>query len=225
MVGLDRVTGSSEQRDSERRPPQRGSDPEVGRRREETKTQKRHGRSLEVRTSVDKACEVDKIRRGSTPPGKAMAEIEIGPLTDRLTDEEIAEIARYLERVGAPTLPRGDESVAGPIHDDLDSDALSEFLDRLDAHDIAADIYLPIEFDGFVEVAELRVASATVLLEALDEVKEELAGDDDDDDEYDEDEDDDDRADSEEEQRQVWRAFYDGAVAAVDRKLPLHIRS
>ena len=56
----------------------------------------------------------------------------------------------------------------------MDDSALSEFMDRLEGHDIAADIYLPVEFEGIVEVAGLRVGSLPLLLEVLDELKDEL---------------------------------------------------
>src|SRR5205807_4830212 len=98
-----------------------------------------------------------------------MAEIEIGPLDDRLTDEEIAELAAQLEKVGAPQLPKGEDTHQAQLGDGIDDNALSEFMDRLEGHDVAAEIYLPIEFDAIVEVANLRVGSLPLLLEVLDE--------------------------------------------------------
>ena len=156
-----------------------------------------------------------------------MAEIEIGPLTDRFSDDEITEIARKMEKSGAPSLPRTDESQAANVADDLDDDALTEFMDRLDAHDLAADVYLPVEFDGVLEVANFRVASLPALLDVLDEVRDELdLTEDEEDDEEDEDDDEDDTHDATTaELRVVWRYIYDGAVAAIDRKLPLHVKS
>jgi hypothetical protein len=152
-----------------------------------------------------------------------MAEIEIGPLTDRLSDDEIADLARQMEKLGAPTLPRADHSEVATVGDNIDDDALTEFFDRLDVHDMAAEIYLPIEFDGSVEVGGLRVASASVLIDVLEEVKDELDVDEDEDE--DEDEDDDDRKTKGSELKQLWRLFSDGAAAAIERKLPLHIKS
>ncbi len=157
-----------------------------------------------------------------------MAEIEIGPLTDRFSDDEIADIARKMEKSGAPSLPRSDESQAANVADDLDGDALTEFMDRLDAHDLAADVYLPVEFDGVLEVANFRVASLPALLDVLDEVRDELdlAEEEDDAEEEADDDDDDSTHDATTaELRVVWRHIYDGAVAAIDRKLPLHVKS
>jgi hypothetical protein len=152
-----------------------------------------------------------------------MAEIEIGPLTDRLTDEEIAELAAQLEKVGAPQLPRGDDSHQSTLGDGLDDNALSEFMDRLEGHDTAADIYLPVEFDGILEVAELRVGSLPLLIEVLDELKDEL---DDEEAEAEEDDDyDDDQRIVADQLRQAWKLFSTRAQTAMDRHLPLHVRT
>jgi len=153
-----------------------------------------------------------------------MAEIEIGPLTDRLSDEEIAELARHIEKLGAPELPRADASEVATVADSLDNDALTEFYERLDVHDMAAEIYLPVEFEGCVEVAGMRVASAAVLLDVLEEVKDEL---DVDADEEEEDDDglDDDRKILEGQLRHLCRLFVDGARTAIERNLPLHVKS
>jgi hypothetical protein len=153
-----------------------------------------------------------------------MAEIEIGPLTDRLSDDEIAELARQMEKLGAGQLPKGDSTEVGTVSDDLDADAVTEFYDRLDSHDVGAEIYLPLEFDGVLEVGGLRVASAPILLEALDEIKEELALDEDEEDEEDED-DETDRRLLEAELKTVWKVFFDGATSAMERKLPLHVKT
>jgi hypothetical protein len=151
-----------------------------------------------------------------------MAEIEIGPLSNRLSDDEIAELAKRMEKLGAPPLPRTDERHAATIADDVDDDALSDLMDRLEAHDLAADIYLPIEFEGTFEIADLRVASAAALLDALDEIKEELDADEEEDEEdFD---DDDDEVNLDNEIRDAWRYILDGANAALDKKLPLLIK-
>jgi hypothetical protein len=154
-----------------------------------------------------------------------MAEIEIGPLTDRLSEEEISELRGQLERLGAPSLPPTDESHARPVGD-VDDEVLTEFLDRLEAHDAACEVYLPVEFDGRVEVADLRVGSAMQLLEVLDEIKDDLAIGEDDDDEEELDEDDDEYGNVLQSQlRECWRAFYSGCNATLERHLPLHVKA
>jgi hypothetical protein len=154
-----------------------------------------------------------------------MAEIEIGPLTDRLSDDEIADLKARMERMGAPKLPDGDEKEVASVGDGLDDDVLVEFLDRLDGHDVAAEIYLPVEFDGAVEVADLRVGSAPALLDVLEELKDELTAEDEDEEEEEDEEDDEEARVHGRELRRAWKLFHDGAQAAVERQLPLHIKA
>lgn len=164
-----------------------------------------------------------------------MAEIEIGPLADRLADDELAELKKKLEKVGALL---GDEDDGGKTTvASVDGAVLLEFLDRLDAYDVACEIYLPMDFEGRVEVGDYRVGSAPALLEVLEEMKDELAPEDDDededadaDDEDDEDEEEDEEDDDysamklvEEKLRRLWKVVYDGAQTAVERRLPLHV--
>ncbi len=153
-----------------------------------------------------------------------MAEIEIGPLSDRLSEDEINELRGALDRIGAPALPQSDESHARPVGD-VDDEVLTEFLDRLEAHDAACEVYLPVEFDGRVEVADLRVGSAMQLLEVLDEIKDDLAIPEDEEEEE-PDEDDDEYGEVLQSQlRECWRAFYAGCNATLERHLPLHVKA
>src|SRR6185369_4982615 len=94
-----------------------------------------------------------------------MAHIEIGPLTDRLTDDEIVDLKSRMEKMGTPRLPEGDEKEVASVGDGLDDDVLTEFLDRLDGHDAAAEIYVPVEFEGAIEVGDLRVGSINFLVD------------------------------------------------------------
>jgi hypothetical protein len=152
-----------------------------------------------------------------------MAEIEIGPLTDRLSDEEIAELAAQLERHGAPQLPKGDDKESASVGEGLDDNVLSEFFDRLESQDAAAEIYLPIDLEDNFEVGGMRVASLTHLIEVLDELKDEL---DSEEEELDEDDTpDDDQKILQEQLREAWKLFYAGAQAAVERHMPLHVKS
>lgn len=152
-----------------------------------------------------------------------MAEIEIAQLGDRLSDEEIVQLAGALEELGAPALPKSDDGTALSMGD-IDDDVLTEFLDRLDAHDIAAAIYLPMEFDGVVEVAGMRVASAVTLIDVLDEMKDELSVEEEEDEEEEEDDEDEDDEDILAGQlKMCWRMFYDSAHTAVDKHLPMHV--
>jgi hypothetical protein len=156
-----------------------------------------------------------------------MAEIELAPLSHRLDDDEMKTLARLLEEAGVPRIGKADEHSTHTIAARLSEEALTEFLDRLDAHDIGAEIYLPIEFDGRVTVGEYRVASSQLLLEVLEEMREEL--DVDNEDEDDEEEEDDDTEDDEgtvieAQLRHIWHLVADGATESIEKNLPLHLQ-
>ena len=153
-----------------------------------------------------------------------MADIEIAQLGDRLSEEEIVQLAGALEELGVSSLPKADDGTALTVGD-VDDDIMSEFLDRLDAHDIAAEIYLPAEFEGTVEVAGLRVASAPALIDVLEEMRDELAVEEEEEEEEEDGEDDelDDGDIMASQLRICWKLFYVGATTAVDKHLPLHV--
>ena len=153
---------------------------------------------------------------------RVMAEIELAPLSHRLDDEEMKTLSKLLEDAGAPTIGRTDEHVSHTIAARLSEEALTEFLDRLDAHDLGAEIYLPIEFEGRVTVGEYRVASTQALLDILEEMREEL---DVDAEEEDEDEEEEDEGTVIEAQlRHIWQLVADGATESIDKNLPLHLQ-
>jgi len=152
-----------------------------------------------------------------------MAEIEIGPLTDHLSDDEIAELSGALETFGVPRLPRADDSASATIAEGVDGDLVTEFLDRLEARDVACEIYLPIEFEGRVEVSDFRVGSAASLLDILEEMKEDLDIEDGGDGEEGEEEYGGDIEMILKQLRHVWKLFHTAAQTSLDRRLPLHI--
>jgi hypothetical protein len=174
-----------------------------------------------------------------------MAAIEVRPLTDRLDDDEVADLTKALKKAHAPALPKGDDEAGATVADGIDGDLLAEFRDRLDAEDVACDIYLPVEWDGQVKVHGLTVGSVSALTEVLEELKDEMDAQD----EADEEEDDEDYEDEDEEAeddaveedddddddyhsvaamdrklREVWKAYWKAAEQALKRNLPLYIR-
>jgi hypothetical protein len=155
-----------------------------------------------------------------------MSAIELAPLSDRLDEEEVKTLGRMLEQAGAK-LPAMEDHTTQTFAKRLSEEAMTEFLDRLDAHDVAADIYLPVEFDGPLTVGDYRVGSAYALQETLEEMKEELAIED-----YDEDEDEDDE-DGEEvdegsvieaQMRNIWQLVTDACSESIEKSFPLHLR-
>jgi Ran GTPase-activating protein (RanGAP) involved in mRNA processing and transport len=159
-----------------------------------------------------------------------MSEIELGPVSERLDEEEIKTLGRLLDQAGAK-YPLNDENQTSQIiASRLSEDAMTEFMDRLEAHDIAADFYLPIEFEGRLSVGDYRVASSQTLVDVLEEMKEELAVEEDD--EYDDDEEDEDEDDEDEDEgtvieaqlRNIWRLVNDASGESLDKGIPLHLR-
>ncbi len=157
-----------------------------------------------------------------------MAEIELAPLSHRLDDDEMKTLVRLLEEAGAPRIVKTDEHSAHTIAARLSEEALTEFLDRLDAHDIGAEIYVPIEFEGRVTVGEYRVASSQLLLDVLEEMREELNVDAEEEDEDEEEEDDDAEEDEgtviEAQLRHIWHLVADGATESIEKNLPPHLQ-
>lgn len=160
-----------------------------------------------------------------------MSEIELGPVSDRLDDEELKTLQKLLDQAGAKYNTHDDAQITQTIAARLSEDAMTEFLDRLEAHDISADIFLPVEFEGRLPVGDYRVASTQVLAEVLEEMKEELAVEEDE--EYEEDEDEEEEDEDEEEDegtvieaqlRNIWRLVNDACGESVDKGVPLHLR-
>jgi hypothetical protein len=160
-----------------------------------------------------------------------MAEIELAPLSHRLDDDEVKLLEKRLKDLGVSGFDRGDDGHGHTIAARLSEEALTEFLDRLDAHDLGAEIYIPIEFDGRVTVGDYRVASSQALLDVLEEMKEELGVgeedeyEDEDEDEEEEEEDEDEGTVIEAQLRQIWQLVCDGATESVDKGVPLHLQT
>ena len=158
-----------------------------------------------------------------------MSEIELGPVSDRLEEEDLKTLARLLDQAGAKYAVNDENHTTQVIASRLSEDAMTEFLDRLEAHDIAADIFLPVELEGRLNVGELRVAGAQALADILEEMKEELAVEEDGD--YDDDEEEEEEDEEEEEGtvieaqlRNIWRLVNDAVGEAIDKGVPLHLR-
>jgi hypothetical protein len=156
-----------------------------------------------------------------------MSAIELAPLSDRLDEEEIKSLGSMLEQAGAK-LPSMGDHITQTFAKRLSEEAMTEFIDRLDAHDVAAEIYLPVEFDGPLTIGDLRVASAYALQETLEEMKEELAIEDDD---YQDDEDEDEESEEldegsviEAQMRNIWQLVSDACSESIEKSFPLHLR-
>jgi hypothetical protein len=156
-----------------------------------------------------------------------MSEIELAPLSHRLDEEEMRTLAKLLVEAGAPPLDKADEHASHTIAARISEEALTEFLDRLDAHDLGAEIYVPLEFEGRVTIGDFRVASSQALLDVLEEMREELSVDADDKGDEDEEEDAEDEDEGtviEAQLRHIWHLVADGATESIEKSLPLHLQ-
>lgn len=169
-----------------------------------------------------------------------MATVELGSLSQHLEDEEVQLIRKALRKHDV-TVEDGDHDTV-IVARDLDPDIVADFLDRLDAHEASADIYLPAEFDGVVKAGNYKVASAPQLVHVLEEMKEELLAEDDEE-EVEVDDDDDDDADLEEDDeedeyeatgslkfkddqlRGLWKVLFKAASEAADNGSVLFVKS
>ena len=160
-----------------------------------------------------------------------MSEIELAPLSETLDEDELKTLQKLLEQAGAK-YASADDQTRHKIATRLDEDAMTEFLDRLEAHDLAADIYVPVEFEGRLHVGDYRVASAQLLVDVLEEMKDELAVDEDKEEYEDEDEEEEEEEEEEEDDttvieaqlRHIWKLVADACNESVEKNVPLHLR-
>ena len=171
-----------------------------------------------------------------------MATVELGSLTQHLDDEEVQQIRKALRKHDVAMSEDSDHDTV-IVARDLDADVVADFLDRLDAHEASADIYVPAEFDGVVKAAGYKIASAPALVHVLEEMKEELLAEDDEEEEEDdgdEDEDADEEYEDDEDDeyesagslkfkddqlRGLWKVLFKAASEAADGGSVLFVKS
>ncbi|HET6611118.1 MAG TPA: hypothetical protein VFG83_03985 [Kofleriaceae bacterium] len=167
-----------------------------------------------------------------------MASLELSPLSEHLDAEEIELVNGAITELGENELEL-DESIDPVVIDrDLDDDSFADFMDRLEANDAAADIYVPGDFEDVIDISGYRVGSSHALLLILEAVKGDFFVDED------EEQDDDEEIDFEamdepdeevsqpedasmelkdEEMRHLWKLMYRGAKTSVTRKVCLFV--
>lgn len=147
-----------------------------------------------------------------------MPELRLLPLEETFDAEERSELKAQLAELGVEQLPEADDSV--DLDDVLSEEQLTDFSDRLEAHEIACDVYLPVEFEGRIEVNDRSIGSAHALAEALEELRDEL-----DIDEIPADPDEDalDVEMIEEQLVYAWKVFNRATSACISRVMPLHV--
>ena len=149
-----------------------------------------------------------------------MPELKLVPLEDLLSEKDREKLLQELRELDVEELPPEQED-AEDIEESLGDDPYTDFLDRLEALDTAANIYVPVEFEGTFDVGDFTIGSTLTLLEALEELREEL-----DLLEEPEDDDEDDELNMDflgEQLRHAWNVFSRAAASSVARNLPLHL--
>jgi hypothetical protein len=171
-----------------------------------------------------------------------MATLELSPLSEHLEADQIKALKKALAEAGAGTLGADDHGETSILDRNIDDDVLKDFMDRLDANDAAADVYLPLDFEDVIEVDGLKVGSTHALALVLDSLKEDFFVEDEDDDEDEEaddeggdedeeDEDDEYEADDEEDEvkdvrlQHIWKVLAKGTKTATKRGLCLFVRA
>lgn len=178
-----------------------------------------------------------------------MASLELTTLVDRLDDDQLAELMSAYEATEAGPLDIDDVAEQAVLDNGIDDDVFVDFVDKLDANEASADIYLPSDFEDVFEAGDLRVGSSHALLLVLENLREdfnaeeekELADEAEEADEagesdFDYDEDEEEEVDEdfdegsalqmkEELLRHIWKLMYQGAKASIRRGLCLFVRS
>jgi hypothetical protein len=170
-----------------------------------------------------------------------MATLELSTLSEHLEADQIKAVKKALAEAGAGALTGDDHAETSVLDRNVDDDVLTDFMDRLDANDAAADIYVPVDFEDVIEVDGLRIGSTHALDLILDSLKEDFfvteEDDDEDDDEDagDDDDEDDDEADLEADDEEdslkdvrlqhVWKLLSKGAKTATKKGLCLFVRT
>jgi len=177
-----------------------------------------------------------------------MATLELTTLSDKLDEDELSTLFEAYQVTGAGPLDIDDVAEQAVLDNGIDDDIFVDFVDKLEANDAAADVYLPSDFEDVFEAGDIRVGSAHALLLVLENLREDFSAEDeeDDDEETEENEDvdpfveDDDEGFfegeddgnggdesglgmKEEQLRHIWKLMSQGAKAAIRRGLCLFV--
>lgn len=173
-----------------------------------------------------------------------MATIELAPITDHLDESQLAAMREAIRETSDKELDLSTEEDSQIVSGNIDDDLFVDFRDRLEANDLDADLYIPVDFEDVLRVADLRVGSTYSLQLVLDSLREDFLIEDptDSETEMDEAEDDFERDIDEEDEaasyyddenggiemkdeslRYVWRLLYKAANASLAGNLSLFL--
>lgn len=175
-----------------------------------------------------------------------MAIIELATLPDHLESDQIEAMMKALAEEASEEVDLATEEDGRIIESAIDDDVFVDFRDRLEANDLDAEVYVPVEFEDVVEVGGVRVGSTYALQLVLDSLREDFFVEDAGDGETEMDDGDDDfeRGEAEEEEagsdglyegedgviemkdeqlRHVWRAMHTAAKESLDCNLSVFL--
>lgn len=173
-----------------------------------------------------------------------MAIIELATLPDHLESEQIEAMMEALAEEASEEVDLATDEDGRIIESNIDDDVFVDFRDRLEANDLDAEVYVPVEFEDVVEVGGVRVGSTYALQLVLDSLREDFFVEDlaDDDTEMDDGDDDFERGEEEEpgndglyegedgviemkdeQLRHVWRAMHTAAKESLDSNLSVFL--
>lgn len=150
-----------------------------------------------------------------------MAIIELATLPDHLDSDQAAEVTKALLEEASEELNLETEEDSRIIDANIDDDVFVDFRDRLEANDLDADLYVPVEFEDVVNVGETRVGSTYALQLVLDSLREDFFVEDEGDEEIemDEGEEDFERGSLEEDAGEGFYSEDEGAIEMKDEQL------
>lgn len=171
-----------------------------------------------------------------------MATIELAHLSDHLDSEQISLATKAFQAEVDEAIDLNSDEDTQILDSSIDDDIFVDFRDRLEANDLDADIYVPIEFEETLTIGEVRFGSTYALQLVLESLREDFFVEDedgdievdetDDDFEREAEEDDGDSYDGDDDAgtemkdellRSVWRMLYKGAEASIEANLPLFL--
>lgn len=103
-----------------------------------------------------------------------MALIELATLPDHLESEQVDTVMKALVEEASEEVDLATDEDGRIIEANIDDDVFVDFRDRLEANDLDAEVYVPIEFEDVVEVGGMRVGSTYALQLVLDSLREDF---------------------------------------------------
>ncbi len=147
-----------------------------------------------------------------------MAIIELATLPDHHDSEAVAAMmaALHEEASGAVNLETDEDGRT--IESNIDDDVFVDFRDKLEANDLDAEVYVPVEFEDVIEVGGVRVGSTYALQLVLDSLREDFFVEDQDEDEIEMDDAEDDFERGHEEDAGSDDGLYEGEDGGIEMK-------